>query len=81
MRHAAALHHHTGDRLISAKHRITVNLEDADYQALLHIAAKSDRALAWLGRQAIRDLLQREASCSPADLRQPAKPILGPHAK
>ena len=49
-----------GGRQISAKNRITVNLEDAEYRALQQIAARSDRSLAWLGRRAIRDLLQRE---------------------
>lgn len=35
---------------MSAKHRITVNLEDAEYEALQRIADASDRSLAWLGR-------------------------------
>ena len=47
---------------ISAKNRITVNLEDAEYQALQRVAARSDRSLAWLGRRAIRELLQREST-------------------
>ncbi len=51
-----------GARRISAKNRITVNLEEAEYRALQQIAAKSDRSLAWLGRRAIRDLLQRESA-------------------
>ena len=49
-----------GGRKISAKNRITVNLEDDEYQALQQIATRADRSLAWLGRRAIRDLLQRE---------------------
>lgn len=52
--------HSRGGRKISAKNRITVNLEDDEYQALQQIAARVDRSLAWLGRRAIRDLLQRE---------------------
>ena len=50
-----------GGRHISAKNRITINLEDAEYNALQRIASRSDRSLAWLGRRAIRDLLQRES--------------------
>lgn len=46
---------------MSVKNRITVNLEDDEYRALLEISAKADRSLAWLGRHAICQLLQREA--------------------
>lgn len=58
----------SGVRRISAKNRITVNLEDAEYRALQQVAAKSERSLAWLGRRAIRDLLQREAIQMTLDL-------------
>jgi len=51
----------SGGRQISAKNRITVNLEDDEYQALQQMAIRADRSLAWLGRRAIRDLLQRES--------------------
>lgn len=47
---------------MSAKNRITVNLEDHEYQALQLLAARADRSLAWLGRRAIRDLLQRNSA-------------------
>lgn len=50
-----------GGSQISAKNRITVNLEDDEYQALQQMAIRADRSLAWLGRRAIRNLLQRES--------------------
>lgn len=43
---------------MSVKNRITVNLEDDEYQALQRIAASTDRSLAWLGRRAICVFLQ-----------------------
>lgn len=68
---------------MSAKHRITVNLEDAEYEALQRIADASDRSLAWLGRKAICDLIEsKERAEAPllaglakagADSRQPAQ--------
>ena len=54
-------HRLRGGSQISAKNRITVNLEDDEYQALQQMATRADRSLAWLGRRAIRDLLQRES--------------------
>ena len=51
---------HVGDNKITVKHRITVNLENSEFQALQRFASDVDRSLAWLGRKAIRDLLQRE---------------------
>jgi len=52
---------------MNAKHRITVNLEDREYQALQRIAAGSDRSLAWLGRRAICDFIRQndEAEAQP----------------
>lgn len=44
---------------MTAKHRITVNLDDAEYDALLRIAEHTDRSLAWLGRRAINDLIEQ----------------------
>lgn len=44
---------------MSAKHRITVNLEESEYAALQHIADGTDRSLAWLGRKAICDFIKR----------------------
>lgn len=44
---------------MSSKHRITVNLEDAEYEALQRIAEGTDRSLAWLGRKAICDFIEQ----------------------
>lgn len=44
---------------MAEKHRITVNLDDDEYQALQRLALKADRSLAWLGRRAICDLVER----------------------
>lgn len=44
---------------MSVKHRITVNLEDVEYEALQQIAQGTDRSLAWLGRKAICDFIER----------------------
>lgn len=43
---------------MSAKHRITVNLEESEYAALQRIAEGTDRSLAWLGRKAICDFIK-----------------------
>ena len=43
---------------MSAKHRVTVNLEEAEYEALHRIAEGTDRSLAWLGRKAICDFIE-----------------------
>jgi predicted transcriptional regulator len=42
---------------MAAKHRITVNLEDDEYEALVAIAERSDRSMAWVGRRAILDFI------------------------
>lgn len=42
---------------MAAKHRITINLEDDEYEALVGIAARSDRSMAWVGRRAILDFI------------------------
>jgi predicted transcriptional regulator len=55
-----------GAFVMAAKHRITVNLDDAEYEALQRIAAGTDRSLAWLGRRAICDFIeQRERADAP----------------
>lgn len=46
-----------GYAAVTTKSRITVNLEDDEYEALLKLSADTDRSLAWLGRRAICDLL------------------------
>ena len=38
---------------MTSKHRITINLDDDEYQALQHVATNMDRSLAWVGRRAI----------------------------
>lgn len=42
------------------KHRITVNLDDEEYEALQRIAEGTDRSLAWLGRRAICDFIEEK---------------------
>lgn len=44
---------------MAAKNRITINLDDAEYQALQRVANGAERSLAWLGRHAICTLLER----------------------
>jgi len=44
---------------MTAKHRITINLDDPEYEALQRIAEGTDRSLAWLGRRAICDFIER----------------------
>ena len=45
--------------VMTNKHRITVNLDDEEYEALQRIAERSERSLAWLGRRAICDFIER----------------------
>lgn len=52
---------------MTAKHRVTVNLDDHEYEALSIVARQKRVSLAWLGRQAINELLERYAK----DERQP----------
>lgn len=42
--------------------RITVNLEDQVYGALMSIAAKNDAPLAWVVRRAVLDLIEKETA-------------------
>jgi hypothetical protein len=48
-----------GYAAVTTKNRITVNLEDDEYEALLKLSADTDRSLAWLGRRAICELLAK----------------------
>jgi len=41
------------------KHRLTVSITDDDYAELCALAEKSDVSLAWLARQAIADLIEK----------------------
>ena len=45
---------------MAAKNRVTVNLEDEDYEALVDVAARADRSIAWVGRQAIVEFLKSQ---------------------
>lgn len=42
---------------MAAKNRVTVNLEDEEYEALVDVATKADRSIAWVVRQAIVEFL------------------------
>lgn len=47
---------------MGAKHRVTVNLADREYQELSALSQKNRVSLAWLGRQAIMEFLDRYAN-------------------
>ena len=53
---------------MAAKHRVTINLEDREYAELSALSDKHRVSLAWLGRQAIVELLER---CESEDLQLP----------
>jgi len=42
---------------MAAKNRVTINFEDKEYEALIDVAARTDRSIAWVGRQAIVEFL------------------------
>lgn len=42
---------------MAVKNRVTVNLEDEEYEALVDVATRADRSIAWVGRQAIVEFL------------------------
>lgn len=44
---------------MASKNRLTVNLSEQEFSALVNLAARSKVSKAWLGRQAIADLLER----------------------
>ena len=44
---------------VAANHRVTVNLEDREYRGLSALSDKHRVSLAWLGRQAIIEFLER----------------------
>lgn len=43
---------------MAAKHRVTVNLEDSEYERLSALSGEHRVSLAWLGRLAIIKLLE-----------------------
>lgn len=55
-----------GRSAMTAKYRLTVNLDESEYEALQRIANGADRSLAWLGRRAICDFIEaRERADAP----------------
>lgn len=44
---------------VAAKHRVTVNLDDHEYRELSALSDRHRVSLAWLGRQAIIEMLER----------------------
>ena len=44
---------------VAAKNRVTVNLEDREYRELSALSDRHRVSLAWLGRQAIIEMLER----------------------
>lgn len=44
---------------MSAKNRITINLDESKYQKLIELSNELDVSLAWLGRKAFTDLLAK----------------------
>ena len=47
---------------MAARHRVTINLEDREYAELSALSDKHRVSLAWLGRRAIVELLERSES-------------------
>lgn len=47
---------------MTAKRRVTVNMTDREYQQLSVLSQKNRVSLAWLGRQAIIEFLDRYAN-------------------
>ena len=47
---------------VAAKNRVTINLEDREYAELSALSDKHRVSLAWLGRQAIIEFLERRES-------------------
>ena len=47
---------------MAAKNRVTINLEDREYAELAALSDKHRVSLAWLGRQAIIEFLERRES-------------------
>jgi predicted transcriptional regulator len=43
----------------TTKQRISINLSDSEYAALAALAEKNNLSMAWIGRKAILDFLER----------------------
>ena len=50
-----------GDQ-VAAKNRVTINMEDREYAELSALSDKHRVSLAWLGRQAVIEFLERRES-------------------
>lgn len=48
-----------GGSELAAKNRITTNLDEKKYEELTALSKKLDVSLAWLGRRAFADLLEK----------------------
>ena len=62
---------------VAARHRVTINLEDREYAELAALSERHRVSLAWLGRRAIIELLERSESEGlqlPLDLPTEARP-------
>ena len=62
---------------MAARHRVTINLEDREYAELSALSERHRVSLAWLGRRAIIELLERSESEGlqlPLDLPSEARP-------
>lgn len=44
---------------VAANYRVTLNLEEAEYRTLTAISQKHRESLAWLGRKAMMEFLER----------------------
>lgn len=45
--------------MVATKSRITINLDENNYQKLIELSNELDVSLAWLGRKAFTDLLAK----------------------
>ena len=45
--------------MVATKSRITINLDDNNYQELIELSNELDVSLAWLGRKAFADLFAK----------------------
>lgn len=50
---------------MATKHRVTINLDDDDFEALTRLSKTADRPLAYLGRMAVRRLVNAELNPPP----------------
>jgi len=59
---------------MDTKHRVTINLNNEDYSALMQLSKAVDRPLAYLGRLAVRRLVSDELDLQGASPR-PKSPV------